>query len=52
MKERESINEEYNEKQTDIQEAEFGMGSVGEVKKFKPNKVKEVEDLGNVVSID
>ena len=31
---------------------EFGMDSVGEVKKYVPNKVKEVEDLGNVVSID
>lgn len=31
---------------------EFGMESVGEVKKYKPNVVKEVEDLGNAVSID
>jgi len=30
----------------------FGMDSVGEVKKYVPNKVREVEDLGNVVSID
>lgn len=33
-------------------EGEFGMSSVGEVKKYKPNKIKEVEDLENVVSID
>ncbi len=31
---------------------EFGMDSVGDPKKYKPNVVKEVEDLGNVVSID
>lgn len=31
---------------------EFGMGSVGEPKKHKPNVVKEVEGFSNVVSID
>ncbi len=33
-------------------EGEFGMDSVKEVPKYKPNVVKEVEDLGNVVTID
>lgn len=33
-------------------ETQFGMADVGEPKKYKPNVVKEVEDLENVVSID
>jgi hypothetical protein len=31
---------------------EYGMGSVGEPKKYVPNKVKEVEGISNAVTID
>lgn len=32
-------------------EEQFGMANVGEPKKYVPNKVTEVEDMGNVVEI-
>ncbi len=40
------------EKCDDKNEEEFGMGSVGEVKKHVPNKVEEVEGISNSVTIE
>ncbi len=44
--------ENKREKTTIPSDEEFGMGSVGEVKKFKPYKVREVEGINNSVEIE